>query len=227
MDDVKRPSNNPVNTSDSTDAATAALSGSTGISIPVTTEPTDAKPVEASPALEEPTKTALNDPQEFESPTSSTTDQPVSTEPESSAGETVPQKGAGLDLSSLSEEDAKDLGVPVPAQANTAPDLSTPNMSMAKPPKKNSKAVIIIVAVLVALALIAGAGYAYYTTSQKNKKANNNTPAVTQSTEKKTTDVKGADIESTSTALDTSLKKVDDTKDFTANDLSDATLGLQ
>lgn len=227
MDDVKRPSTNPVNTSDSPEVTSAAPSGSTGISIPVTSEPTDAKPAEAATAIDEPSTIAINESQQPEVLSSETDQSTTVTNPASVSETTAPQNGAGLDLSSLSEEDAKDLGVPVPTQTVTPSDVPTPNMSMAKPPKKSSKAIIIIVAVLVALALIAGAGYAYYTTSQKNKKASNTTPATTQSTEKKTADVKGTDVDNTSTALDTSLKKVDDTKDFTANDLSDATLGLQ
>ncbi len=224
MDDVKRPSTNPAGPTEGNDVATAAPSGSTGISIPVTTEPVVEKPASNPDVISLNADNALPPEQPSAASPSSEPESPIQSPDASNAS---PQKGAGLDLSSLSEEDAKDLGVPVPTQPGAPSDVVTPNMSMAKPPKKSSKTIVIIVAVLVALALIAGAGYAYYSTSQKNKKTTSSTPAATQPTDKTTNEVKSADIDSTSTALDASLKKVDDTKDFTANDLSDATLGIQ
>lgn len=86
------------------------------------------------------------------------------------------------------------------------------------------KSVTIIVIVLLMLALIGGAVFAYIQTNKKVKPATDNTsttaPAAT------TTTVSGTDIDKTSSDLDASLKKVDDTKDYTANDLTDTTLGL-
>ncbi len=253
MDDVKRPNGTnlapdatPSTTSDdSGSAATASkpitITDGSESPAPVTEpKPTDETPeiAEAEAAVvaaEEAVKPAVTVAQ----PEPATTPENTSSNPldaikqadpgnsSYSSSETPAQKGAGLDLSSLSEEDAKDLGVPVPAHQEAPTDLNAANMSMAKPPKKGSKAVVIVVALLVALALIAGAGYAYYSTSKKNKKSSNSTPAVTQPTSQSATEVKAADIDSTVTSLDASLKKVDDTKEFTANDLSDATLGIQ
>lgn len=134
------------------------------------------------------------------------------------------QNGAGLDLSSLSGDDAKDLGI---ARPSTEPvELPDSSHSMAKP-KRKSKSTFIAVAILVALALIAGAGYAYMQSNKKDKTSSQAPATTPAATPQKSTDVKAADIDKTSTDIDTTLKKVDDTKNFADTDLADSSLGLQ
>lgn len=121
-----------------------------------------------------------------------------------------------------------------PVSMNTPKDTLPDNAAMKSPeiiaatqPKqtnKKGKGAAILVAVLVALALIAGAGYAYYQNNKQTVK-----PAV-QTQIKDTKAAKNpataTDVDNTSKAIDSELKKVDDTKDYQANDLTDTTLGL-
>lgn len=146
-----------------------------------------------------------------------------SDESSSSSSQSSSQKGAGLDLSSLSNEDANDLGIQKPAAEDV--QISRTALAASKP-KKSNKSTFIVVAILIAIALMAGAGYAYM---QSGKKTSSATPATTPAVENKTTttELKAADIDKASTDLDTTLKKVDDTKDFASTDLSDSSLGLQ
>ena len=133
-----------------------------------------------------------------------------------------------------SEAAMKSLDEPVITDAAPALDTSLKNDDM-KPPEvipatqpkqtsKKGKGAVIMVAVLVALALIAGAGYAYI----QNNKAAVKPAAQTQVKENTVTKdpATGLDVDNASNALDTELKKVDDTKDYQENDLTDTTLGL-
>lgn len=106
-------------------------------------------------------------------------------------------------------------------------EASSPQTDMSKANHKNGKGkgVVILVAVLLAAALIGGAAFAYIQTKNKVKPADAPAATTTQTTPE-STEVKGTDIDKTTTDLDATLKKVDDTKDYTTNDLSDATLGL-
>ena len=133
------------------------------------------------------------------------------------------QKGAGLDLSGLSDDDAKDLGIQKPVPEN----VEIPRSALsANKPKNSNLSTFIVVAILVALALIAGAGYGYMKTRNKDTKSTSSL-APAPETKKTTTEVKAAEVDKTSTAIDTSLSNIDDTKDFAATDLSDTSLGLQ
>lgn len=158
-----------------------------------------------------------------QAPVFDTPDAKLESPSENSSDQSTSQKGAGLDLSSLSNDDAKELGVQKPA----AEDVPIPATALtANKPKKNNKTTFIVVAILIALALIAGAGYAYMQSGKKTS-SKTQTPAPAAETKTTKTEVKAADIDKTSADLDSSLKKVDDTKDFAATDLDDSTLGLQ
>ena len=121
-------------------------------------------------------------------------------------------KPMGRSLQELAaEEEARNN----PAASEVPAESPEPN----KP--KSKKSPIVFVAVLLVLALVGGGAFAYWQSSNKT------TPAAstnnTTQTEKK---VNADDINKVSTDLDTSLKKIDDTKDFSTTDLADAALGL-
>ena len=121
-------------------------------------------------------------------------------------------KPMGRSLQELAaEEDARNN----PAAPEVPVESPEPN----KP--KSKKSPIVFVAALLVLALVGGGVFAYWQSSNKTTPtaSTNNT---TQ-TEKK---VNADDINKVSTDLDTSLKKIDDTKDFSTTDLADAALGL-
>lgn len=151
---------------------------------------------------------------------------PAMDAPASEAVTTQPQNGAGLDLSSLSSDDANDLGLaPTEPTESSKKDDDKKQMYPTGQPKKHGRGGVIIAAVLIALCLIGGAGYAYWQNSSKS------TPAPT-STEKTNNGgsasgtASGSDIDSASKDLDASLNKVNDTSEFTSTDLADTTLGL-
>lgn len=86
------------------------------------------------------------------------------------------------------------------------------------PPKKKSKpTTVIVIAVVLVLAIAAAVVFAYVKSRDKGL-----TPPVTKTTPK----VTSSDVTSTSNQLDTDLKKVDDSKDFSEAYLTDQTLGL-
>lgn len=88
------------------------------------------------------------------------------------------------------------------------------------PTKKHGKGRMVIVASLLLLSLAGGAAFAYF--QQKDTA----TPAAStrQTTQPAASDA--ADPTKTAEDIDASLKKVDDTKEFTENDLSDTSIGL-
>jgi uncharacterized protein HemX len=89
--------------------------------------------------------------------------------------------------------------------------------------KKSSKKLIVLGTVLILVLLAAGGGAYVYLKNANKKTATTNTPVVQTETKPKAT---AADVDAASKALDTNLASVDDSKDFTPNDLSDTTLGL-
>jgi uncharacterized protein HemX len=131
-----------------------------------------------------------------------------------------------LDLSSLSDEDADDLGIPRPSESpgEAAVRRAKEDYPTGRP-KKHGKGGVIVAAILIVLCLIGGAGYAYWQNSKETPvpAPTQTTKATTQTTTAKVT---GKDVDSATKDIDASLNKVNDTTDFTTNDLSDATLGL-
>lgn len=113
------------------------------------------------------------------------------------------------------------------SQNNALPAEPTPTTPPAGQtpvkPKKNTMAVVL--AIVIAIVLAAVAVYAYMKLNKK-KTTTNSTASTSQTTATAATTVKAADIAQTSKDLDTSLAKVDDTKDFSSADLSDSALGL-
>lgn len=90
-------------------------------------------------------------------------------------------------------------------------------------PAKKGKGLAITAVVLVVLAVIAGAGYAYMQTRPEKAK---DTPVPAASATPKPAAITPADVDKSTTDIDDNLKKVDDTKDFAATDINDATVGL-
>ena len=114
-----------------------------------------------------------------------------------------------------------------------APTGSNPAPIAAAPAKKGGKGMIIIVAVVLALVLAALTVVLYLKGKDDNKKTAAAKNALTQTVAKaNTTDtssksVTGTDVDTASKSVDSSLTGVDDSKDFSANALSDKSLGLQ
>jgi hypothetical protein len=98
---------------------------------------------------------------------------------------------------------------------------------MAIPPKPAHQAHVprgtIIVAIVVALLLAGTSIFAYLKTKDDTTTSNNNKTSQKATPAKVTT----SDVSQTSQQIDDTLKTVDDTKDFEANDLGDTALGLQ
>ncbi len=113
---------------------------------------------------------------------------------------------------------ATDSGTPAPVVQNP---MAAPQQGA---PKKKRTGLVIVVATVVALALAGAAYYAYMKTMKHDDK-----PAATKTTQSTTatvTPAKATDVDSTSQELDKSLASANDSKDFAATDLADATLGL-
>lgn len=89
------------------------------------------------------------------------------------------------------------------------------------PTKKHGKGRVILVAVLLLLSLAGGAGYAYY-----QQKKGSPAPAASTAETQPAPANNAADPDQTAKDIDATLQKVDDTKDFSENDLSDAALNL-
>ncbi len=137
------------------------------------------------------------------------------------------QTGAGLDFSSLSDSDAKDLGIAKTAEPAPAAPLGATNTNMSayptgQPRKRNNKLAIAIIATLVVLAVGGGGAFAYLQTRKKPAP----TTKTTQTAAPTVSSVKATDVDKTAADLDATMKKIDDTKEYTANDLADTTLGL-
>ncbi len=92
-------------------------------------------------------------------------------------------------------------------------------------PAKKSRGMVIFIAVLLALALIVGAGYAYIQNTKEITPTNEAKPAVTTPAPKKDP-ATATDIDTINSEIDQTLNKIDDTKDYQENDLTDTTLGL-
>jgi hypothetical protein len=104
-----------------------------------------------------------------------------------------------------------------PASLSAGGPKITSSMNPAKP-KKKGKGLAIFVAVIIALGLIGGASYAFW----KNNKDKTVKPAETVTATISVSDT----VTTASDGIDTELKKIDDTKEFQATDISDTTLGL-
>lgn len=81
----------------------------------------------------------------------------------------------------------------------------------------------IFVGLVIALALVAGAGYAYWQNKKDTAKPATN---ATQKTEVTKNPATAEDIDKASSDIDAAIKKIDETKEFQASDLSDSTLSL-
>lgn len=110
---------------------------------------------------------------------------------------------------------------PLPQQSAASQDNLTENPLAIKPAAIKTKQSrgpigIIIVAVLVAI----GLGYLAFSLYQKGntRPVSNETPQSQQSP--------AADIDSTTSEVDTSLESINEASDFNENDLSDSSLGL-
>lgn len=198
---------------DKTNAA-PSTEPSEGVAVPVTVTRQDTSGPTGAPSVA-PLETV-------EPPTDAT---PPPAPPSGPADDTIPP--APLSTQSFSNAPTAPIGGKSLDELLAAEEAKNPSFdpSSANTAKKSHKGTVILIVVLLALALIGGAVFAYI---QTNKKV---TPATTQANPVKTTqptDAKAnaADIDKTSNDLDASLKKVDDTKDYSANDLSDTTLGL-
>lgn len=89
-----------------------------------------------------------------------------------------------------------------------------------------SHMVAIAVAVVVLLALLGGVGYIYTQNNSTAVKAPTGTTAKTEKPAATVAPVTAKDVDDTTKSVDESLESIDADKDFTINDLSDATLGL-
>ncbi len=207
MDDVKAP---PKPTSD---APKANSPSNTGFAIPVTVAKEEPSTPKGAPevSLETFDPTAADVPPPA-APDDVVNDDMIPPAPlDTQAAESKPNLTApsGKSLQELlAEEEAKNPVSPADDPHNK---------------HRRGKGMTILIVVLLILALLAGAAVAYI---QTNKKVQPTTTKETTTTTPTTTKVKGTDIDKTSNDLDTSLKKVDDTKDYTSNDLSDTSLGL-
>lgn len=102
-----------------------------------------------------------------------------------------------------------------------------PSSTIAPKSKKNRVFMTILV-VIVALALIAGAVY-WYTKHKNSTNSTSKSSTANTSQQSMTTKVQPANVNNvnqTSQNIDVALNKVNDTKDFSNNDLADSTLGL-
>ena len=117
----------------------------------------------------------------------------------------------------MAEEDKEpEADIPTSLSADSPQIMSS--MKKQQPAKKG-KGLAIFIAVIIALGLIAGASYAFWKNNQNKK--------TTTTTTTKTTAPNVSDkVNTASDAIDAELNKIDDTKEFQPNDISDTTLGL-
>ncbi len=104
-----------------------------------------------------------------------------------------------------------------------------PAAAAVAPAKKSSKSMVIVVAILLALVLAAIAVLVYMktkgTTNNNASNKSSTSKTATESTDK--TPLTSADVVNASKNVDTSMSTLDENKDFSADSLSDKTLGLQ
>lgn len=110
------------------------------------------------------------------------------------------------------------------------PPVSPPNdnplAANPLPPAKKSGApkAAIIVAIIIALALAGVTVFAF--TRGSKKKTTTSAPTTSTAATQAAVKVTGTDVDKTSQGLDDTLKKADDTKDFSSTELTDQSLGL-
>lgn len=132
-------------------------------------------------------------------------------------------KDTPVSLTDTSEDKAPAITETKPdtEQKPTAGVVTSPQY---KQPSKKGKGVAILIAVILAIGLIAGAGYAYLQNTKEVAPPADPTPVVTTPAKDPAT---ADDIDTLNTDINNTMTKVDDAKDYQANDLSDTTLGLQ
>lgn len=152
----------------------------------------------------------------------------VSSEPEVSVEQPVVVPEAAVTTSELTVESTPAPTASEPDPAPTPPAENPTSQGADNPmaiptpatPKKSGGAPVaaIVVAIVIAIALAALTVFAYLKTKHTTSKTSNSSQAAPKLT--------ATDIDQASQATDTTIKKVDDTKDFTTGDLTDQTLGL-
>lgn len=193
---------------------TVASAGSDSTSDPATTDaPSDPKP---APSLED-----ISLSPEPSEPSVPADNPPASEAPASTSLASDPTIETASDNNPAAAE-----ATPATADTPSAP-ADQPHPAAAKVPG-NRRVLIIIVAVIIALALIAVAVMAFMSTGkQSNTAANaNKTSQAAQTPAASTTKASASDVDQANQSIDTALKKVDDTKDYSSTDLANSSLGL-
>lgn len=119
------------------------------------------------------------------------------------------------------------MPAPAPdAQEIGAPGYEQQHVSLNKQVKKKRRGLVLVIvlAVVVTLGLIGAAGYMYWQSQSEDA-----TTTSTETTTETTTDdgtVDETDIDTTTADIDEALNSVDDSADFSSNDLSDDGIGL-
>jgi len=116
-----------------------------------------------------------------------------------------------------SPEPVSEPSAPTTGSDGAVPPISPLNRTP-MPTKKSKPMMVVIIAVIVVLAIAAAMVFAYMRSRDKTVP----TPAVSTTAPV----VTASDVNSTSQEIDKSLKSIDDSKDFSSNDISDTTLGL-
>lgn len=147
---------------------------------------------------------------------------PASVEPTASMPEASTDETADPPI----EEKSSEVPVKPTPEAIEEPKFEAKVMpaSTDRPAAQKGRGVVILIAVIFALALVAGAAYAYVQNKKEVTKATSTAAPATKTPAKNPATAK--DVEKTSSDIDASLKKVNDTTDYQASDLSDTTLGL-
>lgn len=151
--------------------------------------------------------------------TTPTPETPVSSEVTPSAVAEAPKDDVMPGLENESDTPPNDA----PAESSTPLDTAAvvPSAAMAVK-KKGSGTGLVIAVVIVVVAVLAAVGYFAFA---KNKDAAKEDNAATDTTQ--TADPGDSETpDSASTAIDDSLKNLDDTKDFSSTDINDTALGL-
>lgn len=119
---------------------------------------------------------------------------------------------------------------PRPDEPSSPSFTPTPRPAQFEAPKqkKSKKGLVIALFVILFLGLAAGGGAYYYFTMYKKETvvpAQNTTPAPTE-TESSTVEATPEGVDKATEQIDKQMNSVDDTQDFTTNDVSDDGLGL-
>jgi len=93
--------------------------------------------------------------------------------------------------------------------------------------QKTGKGLIIVISIILAMVLAAIAILVVLKTNSTTKTASQSKTTQTAQKSADTTAVSATDVDTASKELDTTLSTLDDTKDFSADGLTDAALGLQ